>query len=84
MAATSKTAGGRKITDENRAAMRARARAYAAKGKPRIRAKDMPYGWALPKGDANKPAASKPATAEQGKPAAANKPIASRTIAATR
>jgi len=49
MAKTSKTPGGRKITDANRAEMRAKARAYAAKGKPKVSAKDMPYGWALPK-----------------------------------
>ena len=49
MAKTSKTPGGGKITDKNREEMRAKARAYAAKGKPKISAKDMPYGWALPK-----------------------------------
>ena len=49
MATTSKTSGGKKITDKNREAERAKARAYAAKGKSKPTAKDMPYGWALPK-----------------------------------
>jgi len=49
MATTSKTSGGKKVTDKNREAERAKARAYAAKGKSKPTAKDMPYGWALPK-----------------------------------
>ena len=70
MARTSKTPGGRKITDANRAEMRAKARAYAAKGKPKVSAKDMPYGWALPKESKETGGSSGPPTRAklEGKP----------------
>jgi len=75
MARTSKTPGGRKITDANRAEMRAKARAYAAKGKPKVSAKDMPYGWALPK----EPKESKETGGSSGPPTRASLNVSGRT-----